>query len=176
MQSNFPKIPLFFSATFFVLSLSIFLFAYKLTNDNNQGSEMKETKWQTEAARREGIKTLESSVKMIEGDRLQVEAHFAKSSNVVPFLDTIEGLAPKVGAKAEVSSVAPVSGGAGLLVGMTASGTFGSLYKFLTLLENSPYELEFVGMDMHRESSGDKSSTLPRWNVNLQMKLLSFTP
>ena len=31
-----------------------------------------------------------------------------------------------------------------------ASGSFEALYKFLTLLENSPYELDFISMDIQK--------------------------
>ena len=71
-------------------------------------------------------------------------------------------------------------------------GTFDSLYKFLTLLENSPYELEFVGMDLTREgdftsvavetpADGTGAQTIvppsikiPRWQATFDVRLLSF--
>ncbi|MES3032240.1 MAG: hypothetical protein V4699_03305 [Patescibacteria group bacterium] len=177
MKSNFPKIPLFLSIMFFIVSLSAFLFLHKTINNSNAESQSKETEWKSEALRRDAIKALDNSIKMIEGDRMQLETHFAQSSNAVPFLDAIEALAPKVGAKTQVTSVDIAKDGSALVVGMTASGTFSSLYKFLTLLENSPYELEFMTVDMHRQSSGEVVSKGVRasgWSVTLKMKLLSF--
>lgn len=177
MQSNFPKIPLLLSAIFFILSCIVFLFFYRVINDNNRESQLKEGEWQSEAFRRDEIKALDRSVKIIEGERVQLETHFAQSSDVVPFLDTIEGLAPQVGIQAEVVSVDILKDNTGLLVGMKASGTFDGLYKFLTLLENSPYELEFVSTDMTRETVlnvGSKNVVVPKWDLILKIKLLSF--
>ncbi len=128
---------------------------------------MREKEWQTEANRRNEIKTLNDSVKMIEEEKIRLETHFAKSSDIVPFLDTIEGLAPKVSVETEVSAVDVAEDHSGLLIGMKASGTFSGLYKFLTLLENSPYELKFIGMDINKE-------TASKWNAVFQIKLLSF--
>ena len=100
-QSNFLKIPLLISAMFFVVSLITFVFLYKAVNTNNKEALEREEKWRNEELRREGIKTLDSSVKAIEEEIRELETHFAKSSNVVPFLNTIEGLASRVGAQAE---------------------------------------------------------------------------
>lgn len=177
MQNNFPKIPLLISAIFFLFSLAIFVFLYKITNNNNQQSYLRETEWQNEEYKRNEIKTLDNSVKKIEQERLQLETHFAQGSDIVPFLDTIEGFAPKAGVKAEVSSVDALKDHSGLMVGMKASGTFNNLYKFLTLLENSQYELEVVGMNMNQEPGGDvvdKKVLIPKWGVVFKIKLLSF--
>ncbi|MEI8175115.1 MAG: hypothetical protein WCG28_04155, partial [bacterium] len=105
----------------------------------------------------------------------QLGTHFAQSSNIVPFLDIIEGLATKVGTKAEVTSVDPLGDNAGLSVGMKASGSFSSVYKFITLLENSPYELEFVSMNIQKGIEADaKGNVSEVWNAIFRLKLLSF--
>ena len=148
-----------------------------MTNDGNGKAQLAENEWQTEAMRRDEIRTLEHSVKIIEGERAQLETHFAQSSDVVPFLDTIEKLSSKAGTKAEVTSVDIAKDNTGLLVGMKASGSFAGVYKFLTLLENSPYELEFDGVDMHQQTilgDGKKVATVRTWNVIFKIKLLSF--
>ncbi|MCX6752041.1 MAG: hypothetical protein NTZ87_00870 [Candidatus Nomurabacteria bacterium] len=170
IPSNFPKIPFLLSIIFLIFSCFLFSFFYRAIDNNNKESQIGEEKWQNEASRRDEIRTFDSSVKIIEEERAELETHFAKSSDVVPFLDTIEGLASKVSAKAEITSVDILADNTGLLVGMKASGTFSSLYKFLTLLENSPYELEFDGMSMLKETA----SGVSKWNVTFQVKLLSF--
>lgn len=176
-QSNFFKMPLFLSVIFFCISFFLFFFFFRVINSNNKESQLREGEWQSETLRRDGIKALDNSVKIIEGERAQLETHFAQSSDIVPFLDTIEGLASKVGVTAEVTSVDILEDHTGLMVGMKASGIFNGLYKFLTLLENSPYVLEFVGVDMHKETgvgAGSKNVPLPKWNVIFKIKLLSF--
>ncbi len=175
MQKVFQKIPLLLSIIFFCISVFVWLFLFREIKNKNQELELMERRWQLEAQKREDIKTLNYSFKIIKEEKAQLETHFAQSSDIVPFLDTIEGLAGKVGAKAEVSSVDILEDSPGLMVGMKASGTFSGLYKFLTLLESSPYKLEFLSMDMHRETGLDtKDTTIPKWNVFFKIKLLSF--
>ncbi|MBI3306007.1 hypothetical protein HYZ82_02635 [Candidatus Nomurabacteria bacterium] len=168
MQNNFPKIPLILSSVFFCVSLIGFFFFFKEINDNNKELQLKETTWQKESIRREDIKKLDQSVKVIEEESKELEKHFAKSSDVVPFLDTLEGLGKASGVKAETTSVDITPNKTALMVGMRVSGTFGNVYKFVTLLENSPYEIEFIGVDMHKDGGADK------WNAAVRIKLLSF--
>ena len=179
MQDNTPKIHLAFSVIFLLCSSFVFVYFYRATQGNNQKSEIAETEWQNETLKRNDIKALDHSIKIIEKERGKLDTHFAESSDIVPFLDTLEGLAPKVGIKAEVTSVDILADHTGLVVGMKASGSFGGLYKFLTLLENSSYELEFVSVEIHRgtpESTEGKSASIPTWAGLLKLKLLSFIP
>ncbi|KKS24035.1 MAG: hypothetical protein UU82_C0013G0003 [Candidatus Nomurabacteria bacterium GW2011_GWC2_41_8] len=115
----------------------------------------------------------------IADSRILLETHFAKSSDVVPFLDTIEKLALEVGTKAEVNSVDILTDNTGLIVGLKASGSFEAIYKFLTLLENSPYELDFPSIDMHKlavSGVSDENIQNLKWEATFRIQLLSFVP
>jgi hypothetical protein len=177
-QKNFPKIQLIISMILLLVSVSLFYIFNRALKINNEETQLIEKEWQNEVVRRDEIRQLEYSVKIIEKERAQLETHFAQSSDIVPFLDTIEGLATKVNAKAEVTSVDIMKDKVGLMVGMKASGTFSGLYKFITLLENSPYELEFIGMNMIKKSGLDnvvsKNVKAPEWDVVLRIRLLNF--
>jgi len=177
MQSNFPKIPLFLSITFLLVSSLFFLYFYGEIQNNNQESKLAETNWHIETVRRDETKNLDNLIKSIENDITEIEAHFAQSTDVVPFLDALEALAKQAGVKAEVESVDLSEDKTGLLVGMKMSGDFVNLYAFLTLLENSSYELEFVSVHVEKEvvaENAPKSATTPVWNGSFKMKLLSF--
>jgi len=167
MKNNFQKIPLLTSLIFFIFFCFAFIFLYREINNNNQKAEQNFTTWQIETRRRDDIRTLDRSLKESADDRAQLETHFAKSSDVVPFLDTIEKLAPKAGAKAQVDSVSTMANNTGLLVGLKVTGSFEAVYKFLSLLENSPYELDFLLVDIHKATS---------WEAIFKIQLLSFVP
>src|SRR3989344_1642515 len=164
MKNNFSKPPVLYFSILFCVLLFAFLYFYRQTNNNHKKAEIAEVEWLVETFRRDKIKALEHSIKVIEKEKTQLETHFAKSSDVVPFLDTIEGLATKVGAKAEVTAVDILADRTGLEVGVKISGGFINLYKFLTLLENSSYELEFISVDLRK---GVES-----WEAILKIKLL----
>lgn len=179
MKNNLPKIPLFFTIILLIFFTFAFIFLYKKINENNQKAEEGIATWTKEARRRDDIRSLDRSLKEMEGDRTLLETHFAKSSDVVPFLDTIEKLAPTVGASAQVESVNTIADNAGLVVGLKVSGNFSSIYKFLTLLENSPYELDFLSMDIHILTEGGMVGKVykePKWEAVFKMQLLTFVP
>ena len=175
MKKNFPIIQLFVSVLLFCVFLFVFFYFFRAIKNNVEESKSKEGEWQTETLRRDEIKTLNNSIKVIEDKRNLLETHFAKSSDIVPFLDTIEELALKVNTKAEITSVNILEDHTGLSVGMKASGTFSGLYKFLTLLENSSYELDFISMNIQKGIESDtKNKIIPKWDAIFRIKLLSF--
>lgn len=167
-SQKFKKTPLILSIMFLAFSCFAFFFLYKEINNNKKIAQETQTKWQDEANRRDGIRSLERLVKSITKEKDLLESHFAQSSNIVPFLDTIEKLAVSSKTKSEVVSVDISQDGSGLLVGLKASGNFEAIYKFLTLLENSPYELEFISVNIQ------KLSAQAGWEATFKIKLLSF--
>jgi len=167
-SQKFKKTPMILAIMFLVFSCFAFFFLYKEINKNKKIAQETQAKWQNEASRREEIRSLERLIKSINKEKDLVESHFAQSSNIVPFLDTIEKLAVSSKAKSEVVSVDILQDGSGLSVGLKTSGSFEAIYKFLTLLENSSYELEFVSVNIQ------KLSTQAGWEATFKIKLLSF--
>ncbi|MBP6883964.1 MAG: hypothetical protein KBC06_01900 [Candidatus Pacebacteria bacterium] len=174
---KFKKIPLFFALLFLSASAYSFYYLYTQINTNQVDAEVMQNEWQTEAARRNEITSLDYLIKSTEEKRAILESHFAYASDIVPFLDTIEGLAVKAGATSEVVSVDILKDKSGLMVEIKAVGSFESVYKFLRLLENSPYELEFLSTDMQNaavKAGADGKTTSSLWSADFRIKLLSF--
>ncbi|HBA45692.1 hypothetical protein A2W67_01260 [Candidatus Nomurabacteria bacterium RIFCSPLOWO2_02_40_28] len=172
MKTYFPKIPLFFSIIFLLFSCLAFFYFYGAIDNSNRETKLAESEWQSQVKKRDELKKLESSFSEVEKERTQLETHFAESSNIVPFLDTVEGLAPMVAAKAEVMSVEIMGDSPFLMVGMNVSGSFEAIYRFLMLLENSPYELDFASMNLERQAPSNASET--KWTAFFNIRLLSF--
>lgn len=176
MKNNFPKITLLVSIIFFIVFISAFMFLYKKINNNVDKAEESMITWQTEEKRREDIKSLNKSIKKITDDQVLLEAHFAKNSDIVPFLDALEKMGVKVGAKAQIETVDTMAKNEGLMVGLKVSGSFVSIYNFLRLLENSPYELDFPSVEMHKVISPDLIAKNSKWEAFFKVQLLSFIP
>jgi hypothetical protein len=177
MNKHSLKTQLIFSAIFFALSFCVLFFVYQQIKNIEHDGDQKLTEWRIESARRDEIKSLDSLMKKIEPQKELLYMHFAESLNPVPFLDTIERLATSVNAKNKVSSVDISKDGKSLIVGMNASGSFESFYKFLTLLENSQYNLEFLSIDMQKSGevgSATTSAPLGDWSAAIKIKLLTF--
>ncbi len=170
MKNNIQKIPFLVAVTLLLASSFAFLFLYMQINKNNDRAEADLNKWEAEVARREEIKSLDRTLKNVQEEKAELEKHFAQSSDVVPFLNTIESLARAVGTDPEIMSVESSKESDILLVGMQTRGSFEAVYKFLMLLENSPYQVELTSVNVSR-SVGEGSRP---WDMMLKFKLLSF--
>jgi hypothetical protein len=177
MQTKFPKLAFIFSILFFIATCFGYYFLATKINNNEDEFNAKTISWQMEASRRDGIRALNDSIKAIAEERANLDTHFAASSNVVPFFDSIEALGPKVGVDAQVTSVELPVKDPGLIVGVSATGSFEGVYKFINLLENFPYELDFVSMDIHTKDTGGvtpKAGTKSQWVATFKVRLLTF--
>ena len=82
MRNNFPKTSFLLSLIFFIFSCAVFVFLFLQIKNKNEETQSKELAWQTETLRRDEIKALDHSVKIIEEERKQLETHFARSSAI----------------------------------------------------------------------------------------------
>lgn len=180
MKNNFSKISIIFSILLFGFFCFAFSYVYGTISNNNEKAQKDEAAWAKEASRRDDLRSLDRSIQIIAPDQAILETHFASTSDVVPFLDTLEKLAPAAGATAAVSSVETLPDNGGLIVGLIAAGTFQSVYKFITLLESSPYMLDFLSMDLHNAAANTtvqgKVITSSEWEAVFKIKLLTFVP
>lgn len=175
MKYNFPKIPFFLSLILCSVSIFIFFSLYNKINNDNVESNKIFTTWQKEYKKKEDIDLLNSFLENTTEERVLLNSHFAQASNAVSFLDMMEELGSKVNARAEVLVIDVPEDKAALYVSVKVSGTFDSVYKFIKLLENSPYETEIVSLDMSKVVlSGSLNKQSFVWSVNLKIKLLSF--
>ena len=177
MQNKLKKISLSISFIVLLIFCSLFLFLFREIKNNIKISKESEVNLQKELVKREEMKNFDISFKTIKEDKDLFETHFVQSSDIVPFLNKIEKMASSVGIKTEVSLIEVSKDNTGLLLEMKVIGSFSQIYKFLTLLENSSYELEFISVDMRslvKEDINKKNIKKIEWEANLKIKLISF--
>lgn len=178
MNFIFQKKSLIFSIIIFIISCLIFFFLYKIILNNEDMSKTKRDEWQTQLTQREQSKILMGSIKSIENEMTLLNDHFVKSSDIVPFLNTIEKIADDTGVKAEVLSVDIEKEEPSLSAQIKAYGTFEELYKLINLFENSKYNLKFISMNIKSLSTpgeeNSKEELKPEWVGDFRIKLLSF--
>lgn len=174
MNLGFKKLPILLSLLFFLASCAVLVFLYKQIDNVKKETDELEKSWQTESDKRKEMKTLDKSLKLIEEDKKVLDSYFAYSTDIVPFLNTLEKLSESVGAKGEVSSVDILKDNTGLEVNLKATGSFGSLYKLLQLFENAPYEIEILGVDLEKETLSNEATSIFGWRGLFKLKLVSF--
>lgn len=175
MKNIFQKKSLILSIIFFIFSCFIFYFLYQTINSNKVNLVLAQEKWQTEHLRRENVKSLIDLLKKIESEKKLLETHFVKNSDIVIFLNAIEKLSKDVGAKSEIDNVDVAKDNSSLTVEMKVEGDFETIYKLILLLENSPYNMEFISVNLQNLNGVDLSITKnPQWIGTFKIKLLSF--
>ncbi len=177
MQNNFQKfkkVPLIAATSLLIVPIVFYIFIYNNIQKNAEAYNKEEVEWQIKNAKKEEIKAITKELQMIEKERSLLNTHFIQSSDVVPFLDTVEQLAQKVNTQAEITQVDISSDKTSLAISVNASGSFQNLYKFLTLLENSPYQIEFTSVNLERNVTGAVSKNAGEWSATFTIKLLSF--
>ena len=153
MRHFSPKKLLIISLVIFLFSIFIFYFLYKnIEIKKHSNLELKE-EWVKEETRRENAKSLANILLSVKEEKAILENHFVYKSDLVPFLDTLERLASISGNKREITSVEVAKDNTGLLVNIGVTGSFESLYEYVLLLENAPYEMEFLSADIKNTSS-----------------------
>lgn len=167
MKSILQKKILIISVLFFFFSAFMFFYLYKATLQNKSEAEAMKKIWQEEETKRENSKTVLNLLNSLAKERSMLDSHFILSSDAVPFLNSIENSAKSAGAKAELISIDIPKSDQLLAVKARTIGSFDSLYKFISLLENSKYNMKFDYLDI-RKSEKDS------WTLELGIKLLSF--
>ena len=196
MKNNLLIKYLILSFIFMLFFMFIFIFLYQSIANNNNTKEQIAIDLKTEIEKQNEIKSLDDSLKMMLKEKELLDSHFAKSSDIVLFLDTIEQLGEEVFVKMEVFSVEQPKikkeiqtednietednqdiKNNGLIIDMRILGSFEGIYKFITLLENAPYEIEILSFDIQNEKGqnlDNKNSAPSLWNGMLKVKLISF--
>ena len=65
MKNNFPKTSFFLSILIFIISVIAFWFLFRIINNNNLAVLVKEQEWQQEFDRRNEIRALDNSIKVV---------------------------------------------------------------------------------------------------------------
>lgn len=163
-----------FSIVFLAVVLAGTYFSYKKISVIRSETAVKEAEWQEEEGRRAEIKNLERSVKNLAKEKAELDSHFVSKDDPVDFLNSLETMASGVGATAEVSTVGDDSNNSGLVINLNATGSFDSIFRFLTLIENSFYMMEVQNLTLN-SGSVDVKTKLPVWTMSLQLRLITFS-
>lgn len=181
MKNKFKKSFLIIPVALFIFLAVSFCFIFKEIKQNKEIAKQAKISFEEEILRRQETKDFNNFFKSIEEEKKLFETHFVQSSGIVPFLNTIEKMAESVDTKAEVSFLEVAKDNTGLILEMKNAGSFLGVYKFLMLLENSSYELEFLSVEMHpvldggfEESENKIPANSNNWEAVFKIKLISF--
>lgn len=159
---------------FFIVSVVGFYILYRQIGVNQTKRDELVGQWMAEERKREQMKELDVNVNNLGIKKDLLNSHFAIGSDIAPFLDSLEKSASSLGVEAEVISVNENQDKTGLLVGLRTAGSFEEIYKFIMLLENFSYEIDFSLINIDKRTSEKKDGTATSWEALFRFQLLSF--
>lgn len=177
MKSNLSKIYLAAAIAVFVLCAALLGLLYFIIGKESAGAVATLEEWKTENDNRNSTESLESSLASASADNTALDLHFVEGANVVPFLNMVERLAPQTNTEVKVNTVEIASDSKSLKVKVSVTGTFESIYKFLILFENAPYETGISFFEIHRVGENDttkENNAKAEWSANMELRLLSY--
>lgn len=107
-----------------------------------------------------------------------LENHFLKSSDVPAFLNTLELIGSRAGSDIVISSVEEANiaeVGNVLSVKVGATGSYQSLYKTLSEIENLPYLTSVSDFSISSTQNVNSGFDKSDWSLSLSLLIISYT-
>ena len=126
------------------------------------------------------IGQLRLNVKATDENLQNLNTHFIHTSDPVPFLTTVEDYGRTASVSTKFDAVSAEKKPDRLNVSITAQGTFAAVYRFLSLLEAIPYQIQFteVNAQSFSASADPNSKQKPQtiWEARISLSVLSIIP
>jgi len=170
------KTPLIFSIIILLLATTSFFVLRKEIQSKDQRATEFKLEAENEFSKKENATTLVNFVEANEANIEEIDKFFVYQEDVVPFLQFVESLGVRTKSDVEVSSVEVAKDDSNLFVGIDIEGSFESVYKFIKLLENAPYKVEILDLNIRNLSTGAGEDSPPSWRGNIRVRIISFLP
>lgn len=157
-----------FAASFFVFSK---IFSEKeLVKDIKQKLQSNEKKIKDSALLRKEIISISQ-------DKEKIDLLFLKEQEIINLIEKFESVASESGVDLKINSISFAGEDKSQPhFNMAAEGSFGQIFKYVTLLENFPYILEIDRLNLQKTesgASGDKNIQ-NKWRVNFEIILKTY--
>ena len=120
-------------------------------------------------AKQRNIKQLDQTLLSIVSEKSKIDGVFADSGSVVEFIEHLEELAVLSGAGLEIlsGSFPAKAEEGGPFFTLNLSGSFGRIFKFLSLVEKTGYQTRIEGAKFNASDSGG-------WTSQVRLRMMSY--
>lgn len=182
-EKPFRTSSLIFSLTLIAALLMCVVYAYlfdviKKTGEGNASLERETVTLEGQASQ---VGELKRSLAVIQERRPVLVSYFIDATDIVPFLETIEGYGRQTNVTTKFNTFTFKKSPDMLAVSMVADGSFTDLYHFMALLEAAPYEINMTNVDVQAQipkgldPATVKNSAPAVWEANISMAVTSIT-
>jgi len=120
-------------------------------------------------ARIKNINEINKSLVVNKEAKGKIESVFLDENSLINFIKELEYFAQKTGMELDMKGVRILKEtNSGAVFNFIVEGSFSGIYRYLTLLENSRYQLRFEGINIQKSLNDEN------WVAALELKVLSF--
>ena len=126
------------------------------------------------------VDVLKKNLASIQERQPVLTSYFIDASDIVPFLETIEGYGRQTNVATKFNTFTFKKAPDMLVVSMVADGSFTDLYHFMALLEAAPYEITMNTADVEAQlpkglEANQKTTAPTGWEANITLSVTSIT-
>lgn len=162
-----PLTALILAAILFIATAGFYFFFYSAIRASQEDVARLEEGMREAQARERLNRTLEILVRDTEKERATLAQHFVSADGVVGFIEYLEGLGRRAGATVKVGAIDVGESFLAtrldhLTLTISASGSFASVARFVSLLETLPYISVIDEMSLEKRAAAKNT-----WDANV---------
>ncbi|HCY26124.1 TPA: hypothetical protein DIC38_00355 [Candidatus Nomurabacteria bacterium] len=162
------------------MSLLVFIFFFKIIENKNKHTGAVLYTLQEKILDKENSESLKDRLVEIETTFNKIDGYLFDKESVDTFVGYIEDLGSSVGAEISVRSIDAIKNEKNLMkIKVHSNGSFSSVIKSISLIENMSYKIEVVQVYLNRnleteEKEGEQTKTiLNNWGADITFNIKS---
>ena len=150
----------------------------KTIGEQNAALEVETNTLEAQASQ---VGELKKDLALIQARRPVLVSYFIDASDIVPFLETIEGYGKQTNVKTKFNTFVFKKTPDMLAVSMVADGSFTDLYHFMALLEAAPYEIGMTSVNVQAQKPKGLDASKGQvagpavWEAQISLAVTSIT-
>ena len=171
-----------FWATFGVFVLMCFVYGYLFHTIRQTGLAGAALEAETSTLEDQASEAgeIKKNLSLIQARQPVLASYFIDASDIVPFLETIEGYGRQTNVTTKFNTFTFKRAPDMLAVSMVADGSFTDLYHFMALLEAAPYEITMTSADVQAQlpkglKPDEQSAAVTGWEAQINLSITSIT-
>jgi predicted O-linked N-acetylglucosamine transferase (SPINDLY family) len=182
MHKNRTTLIFFLSILITLASLATLFLFWKIIENKNEHTSNVISTLADKMAKKENAAELTAKMAEIADTESELDSHFVDSRQIDSFLAYLEGLGTTAGAQVAVKSFDPsATTDKTLVINLTAVGSYTSVMRTLTLLENAPYRMHITKAYLNKGTQSvttidakgvSKTTETPSWQADISFSVL----
>lgn len=153
MSKNRTNLIFFISTIVMVASVATFIFFFKVVENKNKHTSATLVTLANKIVKKENSQMLKDTIDQVYLTKESVGKHFVDSNEIDSFIDYLEGLGKDSGTEVNVQDFKISEENKNILsVRLLSRGSFSNVIRFLTLIENTQYQVSISKTTLEKQS------------------------